>query len=326
MGLARKSMVLLALALVFGALRMPFEAAMRRDLERAELIPRELEVDTRRKIGQTFAAVSLGGLRTLVATFYNLRAFTQFTEQRWDDVAQTFDLIVTLAPRTRYYWETGAWHQSYNAASYYLNDSKLPIERRKHAWRASILRGREFLERGIRNNPDDWSLWSNLGFLLTDANKFPAFRDRAKAFEEAAEAYRKSEETGRALPYVRRFSLYALARVPGREAEALEIARRFHREGERNHTPTMLCLLFVLEAHADPSADMAALAVRIFGSKENAYNQLSTHWQRTRDAFPVYGVAQALQRLGGDLGVPPEENPANRPLPPTRGPDDWFAE
>lgn len=325
MGLARKSMLLLAAALVFGAVRMPFEAGLRGDLVDGGLIARELEVDTRRKIGQTFAAVSLGGLRTLVATFYNLRAFTEFTEQRWADVAHTFEIIVALAPDTRYYWETGYWHQAYNAASHYLNDTEMPVERRRQAWRDSIHAGRAFLERGIRNNPDDWSLWANLGFLLTDPNKFPAFRDPEKCFEDAAEAYRRAEATGRALPYVRRFSLYALVRVPGREAEALRIAREFHREGDRNRTPTLLSLLFVLEAHADPQRDVVDLATGLFGTKEKAYDHLSTHWLRTRERFPVYGVAEVLQRLGRDLGIPAEENPVNQPLPPVPGPDSWFA-
>ncbi|MCP5546035.1 MAG: hypothetical protein H7A50_01540 [Akkermansiaceae bacterium] len=326
MRLVRKSMILLAVALVFGAIRMPFESALRGELEKSGLIPRELEVGTKQKLGQTFAAVSLGGLRTLVATFYNLRAFSEFTEQRWGDVARTFDLIVTLAPHTRYYWETGYWHQAYNAASYYINEEKLPAERRREAWRESIHAGLDFLERGIRNNPDDWSLWANKGFLLSDPNKFPAFRDQAKSFEEAAEAYRKAEATGRALPYVKRFSLYALARVPGREDEALEIARRFYNESERNHTPTLLSLLFVLEAHADASQDMEELAVRLFGTKEKAFEQLGTHWQRTRDRFPVYGVAEALQRLGKDLDIPAGENPLNQPLPPPPGPDQWFSQ
>lgn len=326
MRLARKSMILLAVALVFGAVRMPFEASLRGSLEEAGLIPRELEIGTRRKIGQTFAAVSLGGLRTLVATFFNLRAFTEFTEQRWGDVAHTFDLIVSLAPHTRYYWESGFWHQAYDAASYYINDDKLPVERRKQAWRDSIFAGREFIERGIRNNPDDWSLHAKLGFMLSDANKFPAYRDVGQCFEDAAKAYRRAEETGYAPDYVKRMSLYALARVPGREAEALEVARHFFEQSERNHTPTLLSLLFVLEAHADPSADVEELAVRIFGSKEQAFDHLGTHWRRTRERFPVYGVAEALQRLGAELGVPADENPANQPLPPLRNVDDWFSD
>jgi hypothetical protein len=121
----RKTGIVAIALLVFGGLRLPFEARLSGELRAAGLFPPPLEIGTRDKIGQTSSAVALGGLRTLVATFFNLRAFTFFTEQRWADVGDTFETIVDLAPRTRYYWETGSWHQSYNAASYYMNDSKL---------------------------------------------------------------------------------------------------------------------------------------------------------------------------------------------------------
>ncbi|MCU0753376.1 MAG: hypothetical protein MUC40_10220 [Akkermansiaceae bacterium] len=110
-----KNTVLVVALLAFGAARMPFEAGLSRELRAAGLFPPPLEIGTRDKIGQTSSAVALGGLRTLVATFLNLRAFTFFTEQRWDDVAGTYGMIVDLAPRTRYYWETGSWHMAYNA-------------------------------------------------------------------------------------------------------------------------------------------------------------------------------------------------------------------
>ena len=98
-----KRYAVLALAiLAMGAVRMPFERALSEDLQNAGLMPPKLDVKTSDRIGQTFSAVSLGGLRTLVATFLNLRAFGYFTEQRWADVAETFDTIVDLAPRTRY--------------------------------------------------------------------------------------------------------------------------------------------------------------------------------------------------------------------------------
>jgi hypothetical protein len=92
--------------LAAGALRMPFERQITDDLTKAGLLPPKLEQRTGEKIGQTFSAVSLGGLRTLVAPFMNLRAFTFFTEQRWGEVGDTYELIVDLAPRTRYYWDT----------------------------------------------------------------------------------------------------------------------------------------------------------------------------------------------------------------------------
>lgn len=324
MKLWRKSAILAVALLAMGAVRLPFEAALSRELRDAGLFPETLEIGTREKIGQTSSAVALGGLRTLVATFLNLRAFTFFTEQRWAEVADTYDTIVDLAPRTRYYWETGAWHQAYNAASYYLNDSTLPPLRRREAWRSSIHQGRAFLMRGIRNNPDDWSLYANLGQLLSDSNKFPAFRDTNETFAAAAEAYRKSAETGNALGFVRRAEFYALARVSGRETEALALARRLYAEGPRNRTPTLLTLLLVLEAHENPSLDVPARAIELFGSPQKAYDALSIHWMRTRERFPVYGVAAGLESLEKRLSISPEQSILRRPPPPPWNPDDMF--
>lgn len=321
-----KFLILTIALLAFGAARLPFEAGLNRQLRVAGLFPPPLEIGTRERIGQTSSAVALGGLRTLVATFLNLRAFTFFTEQRWDHVADTFDTIVDLAPRTRYYWETGYWHMAYNAASYYINDSKLPPLRRREAWRSSIVKGRAFLERGVRNNPGDWSILANLGFLLSDSNKLPAFRDANETFAAAAEAYRKSVETGKALGYVRRSWFYSLARVSGREAEALALGRSLHAAGPQNHTPTLLVLLLVLEASQDPSFDMAGRATEWFGDAEKAYEELSGHWRRTRERFPVFGVAKALEALEKTLSIPAEKSILNEPPPPPRDIDEWFSE
>ncbi len=320
---SRKNGILVVAVLVFGAVRMPFEAALSRDLRKAGLTAQPLEIGTRDKIGQTSSAVALGGLRTLVATFLNLRAFTFFQEQHWDDVADTYDTIVDLAPHTRYYWDTGAWHLAYNAASYYINDSTLPALRRREAWRSSILKGRAFLERGIRNNPDDWGLYASLGTLLSDPYRFPAFRDLNETFAAAADAYRKSADTGKALGYVRRAEFYALARVQGREKEALAMARSLYAE-QRNHTPTMLVLLFVLEAHENPAMDMGGRAVEILGPPEKAYVMLCDHWRRTREHYPIDGVAAALESFERTLAIPPEKSIFRQPLPPPAGPEQWF--
>ncbi len=315
--------ILTAALLAFGAARMPFEAALTRDLLKARLLPEEMDVGTREKIGQTSAAVALGGLRTLVATFLNLRAFGFWEEQRWDEVADTFNLIVDLAPHTEYYWEAGFNYSAYDAASYYVNDSSLSPHRRKQAWRDSIIRGRAFLERGIRNNPDNWKLYKTLGFLLTNSNKFPAFGDPAKSFAEAAEAYQKAEENPKAVAFVKRGRFYALVRIEGREKEALALGRELY-QNPRNRTPTLKCLLLVLEAHADPTMNHGSRAIELFGSAENAYKALSLFWRNTTDRFPVYGVAVTLQALEKILNVPADKSILDQPLPPPRGPDQWF--
>jgi len=310
--------------LATGAARLPVEQNITGQMRGAGLLPEQLDVSTREKIGQTSAAVALGGLRTLVATFLNLRAFGFFTEQRWANVDETYRLVVDLAPRTRYYWETASWHQAYNAAAYYQNDSSLPALRRREAWRASIERGREILEQGINNMPDDWSLHAQLGFLLRDPNKIGAFPDVEAAFLASSEAYGRAADLKGSPPFARRFQFYSLARVGGRQAEALALGRRLHQESTANHAPTLLSMLFALEAWENPDMDHAKRAIELFGSPGTAAENLGIYWERVRERFPMHGVARALEELDDLLGTPASQRVLNQPLPRAYDPEDAF--
>ncbi len=319
-----KTGILIIALLAFGAARLSYESGLHREFRAAGLMVPRLDIGSRGRIGQTSSAVALAGLRTLVATFLNLRAYTAFTDRRWGDVEQTFDTMVDLAPHTRSYWDLGSWHLAYNAASYYLNDSKLPPLRRREAWRSHIWKGRAFMERGIANNPNDWRLLANLGLLLTDPNKFPAFRDINASFAAAAECYQKSADTGKAPGFVHRAGLYALARVAGKEAEALRLARELYAQGPKSRTPTLRMLLFVLEAHENPSINTELRALELLGPPEKAYAALAAHWQRSRERFPVFGVSSAIEALEKSLSIPKEKSLLGQALPPPPDVDDGF--
>ncbi|WP_411827705.1 hypothetical protein [Luteolibacter sp. AS25] len=304
-----KRYLVLGLAILgFGAVRLPFEQGLAVELEEAKLMPPKLDVTTGDRIGQTFSAVSLGGLRTLVATFMNLRAFGFFTEQRWADVESAFETIVDLAPRTRYYWETGSWHQAYNASAFYLyGESELPALRRKLSWRESVLKGREFLKRGIRNNPEDPILHESLARLLSDSNKIAAFESVPDAYEEAYEQYMAALQTGKSRGYTKRAALYVLARVPGRESEALAMLEEMERE-QHHLFPTQRGLFYTLSYHENPDQDVMSLVDSVFKDRRDAYDVLGNQWLRTRDHFPMFGVAKALKLLEKDLKVPDEKS------------------
>ncbi len=320
-----KRYAVLSLAiLAFGAARMPFESELRKEMDDAWLMPPKLDVKTGERIGQTFSAVSLGGLRTLVATFLNLRAFAFFSDQRWSDVEETYGTIVDLAPRTRYYWDTGAWHQAYNAASYYLyGETDLPPLRRKLAWRESILKGRDFLLRALRNNPDDPMLYESIGRLYADPNKIAAFGDTARAYEKSYEAYQASVDTGMARDYTQRAALYSLARVPGREEEALALASKLTKDDPRP-LPTLQGLLYSLRFRENPGSDPMELVDSIFKTHEKAYDVLGNQWLRTRDHFPTYGVANALLLLEKELEIPEDKSVLKVELQSPMNPDDAF--
>lgn len=307
-----------------GAVRLPLEAALTRELRDHGLLYESLDISTRDKFDQATSAAALGGLRTLVAALWNLNAFGYFTEKKWAEVADAYDGIVDLAPHTRYYWESGSWHQAYNAASYYLNETEMAPLRRREAWRSSVEWGRDFLERGIRNNPDDWRLKMQLGMLLVDSNKFPAFADQEQVFLDAAEAFQQAGKSEYAAAYVSRYEFYALVRVEGREEEALRIARSLYEESRSNRTPLMLMLTMVMEAKLNPDLDVVARSQELFGSPERAYEVLSTYWLRTDDRYPIDGMAEALAGLEDLLRISEEKSILKRELRPPSGPRDWF--
>jgi hypothetical protein len=285
---------------VAGIVRMPIERSLTNDLRANGLLSKPLNIETRKKVGQGFWAVSLGGLRTLVATVLNLRAFTFFENQRWIQLADTYETIVQLAPNTDYYWDTGSWHMAYNAAAYYQTSSDLPELRRRAEWKQWIEKGTVFLEEGTKQNPDSWYLWSRLGWIYSDPNKLIDY-------EKSANAYLKSVKAGNALPYVRNGVAYSLARVPGREGEALDMIRELRKE-RRGRVPTMNCLYFTLEHRANPSKDTYQLALDIFDDEQDAYDQLAAYYLEIRKNFPEDGVAEILKKLESRLSVPADRS------------------
>jgi tetratricopeptide (TPR) repeat protein len=302
--------------LAAGGIRAWWEIPFSTELRAKGLLAKPVDTGTRDKIGQTSSAVALGGLRTLVATFLNIRAFSYFETKRWDELAETYDVIVDLAPQTPYYWETGGWHLAYNAASDYRYDSTLPALRRREAWQDSISRGRVFFERGVRTNPDDWEISAGLGRLLSDPNKqldFPA----------ATAAFKAAVASGKAPPFMRRSQLFAMARSPGQEAESLSMARQLFSDSS-NRVATLNCLLLALECRAAPERPPLTVAHAIFKNDTSAYDQLCDYWVRVRERYPLNGVATALQELEKSLFVSTEKSVFNRRLQPMDSPDDWF--
>ena len=111
--------------------------------------------------------------------------------------------------------------------------------------------------------------------------------------------------------------------VKGKEKEALALGRSLYAD-PRNRVPTLMMLELVLEAHENPAMDVAKRAIEIFGTPGSAYDALSGHWHRTREHFPVYGVAAGLEALEKMLAVPAEKSIFSQPLQPPAGPDEWF--
>jgi hypothetical protein len=63
----------------------------------------------------------------------------------------------------------------------------------------------------------------------------------------------------------------------------------------------------------------------IFPSRKAAYNILGSQWLRTRDRFPVFGVAEAVALLESDMKIPPQDSVLKQGLAPPIDTNDYFA-
>lgn len=285
----RKIIVVSAALLLFGALRQMPEGHLERSLRGDGLLEVSLGADQREMIGQTSAAIALGGLRTVVATFLNLRAYSSFDRRDWPLLESQFQTLVMLQPRSRYYWDVGAWHLSYNAASDYLEREDIPAPRRQALHRTYVIKGREFLARGVRQNPQDWQLMSSLGRFYSIASKYPDY-------QKAAECYRLAWQSGQARRFEARAWLYCLARVEGQQRQALELARQLMQDGGKM-ADTQRCLTFVLEMSQPGHRDIDALLAQCFNDRSSAKRMLQLYRDHNAEQLPMTGVELALRRL-----------------------------
>ena len=296
MKVGRNSIVIIVTLFLAGLLKSPWEERMQDQFIAEGMLSRSLEIGVREKIGQTSAAVALGGLRSVVATFYNLKAYGSFENRAWVKLEDQFELMVALQPRTVYYWDVGAWHLSYNAAADYKERENLPAARQEALHRAYVLKGRKFLERGIVNNPDQWVLYSSLGRFYCTPTKYPDYAKSADAYERAC-------KTGKARAYESRAWLYSLARVEGKQKEALQLARELYAQ-ERHRVDTLRCLLFVLEWSQPDAPPTLELLHRYYISEERALKILKTYRDNNAEMLPTTGVDHAISLLEKRLANP----------------------
>jgi predicted Zn-dependent protease len=120
-----------------------------------------------------------------------------------------------------------------------MNDTKQPRQAlRVKAQREYFAIGKEFLERGIKNNPDRPELYEALARL---------YKEKYKDHERSAEYYAKAATLPGAAPWDRRFSAYELSSFEGREREAYDRLRSLYDEGEKERLPTLIKRLKLLE-------------------------------------------------------------------------------
>src|SRR5207247_14668 len=131
--------------------------------------------------------------------------------------------ITTLQPRVLLFWDTAAWHMAWNASVAAMNDQKQPrLALRVKAQREYFALGKDFLERGIKNNPDRPDLYEALARLYTE---------KYKDHERATEYYAKAATLAGAPTFDRRFSVYELSFCDVRQRVVYERLRALYDEG-----------------------------------------------------------------------------------------------
>lgn len=127
-----------------------------------------------------------------------------------------------------------------------VQDESQPLTNRVRRQREYFDLGKNFLERGIRFNPDKPQLYEAMARLYQQK-----YEDHLRASEYFAEAAQLSG----AMSYDRRFSAYELSYCEGHEREAYEKLRALYDEAERERLPTLIKRLKYLEQKIDIPQD-----------------------------------------------------------------------
>src|SRR5213596_546953 len=224
---------------VFGAIKLPAERAIFAQHRQEHFRSVEFNLDLREKLGQLGFIAALSGFRAIVADALFIQAHAAWENTEWGRMLLLFRHITTLQPRVLLFWDTAAWHMAWNASVAAMNDSNQPrLALRVKAQREYFTLGKDFLERGIKNNPDRPDLYEALARL---------YKEKYKDHEHASEYYAKAATIPGAAPWDRRFSAYELSECEGREREAYERLRSLYDEGEKERLPTLIKRMKFLE-------------------------------------------------------------------------------
>jgi tetratricopeptide (TPR) repeat protein len=229
----------LAILVALGALKLPIEHDLAAQHRHEHFRGVEFNLDLRENLGQLGFIAALSGFRAIVADALFIQAHVAWERTEWGRILLLFRHITTLQPRVLLFWDTAAWHMAWNASVAAMNDRTQPrLALRVKAQREYFALGKDFLERGIQNNPDRPQLYEALARL---------YKEKYKDHERAAEFYAKAAALPDAAMFDRRFSAYELSYCEGREREAYERLRRLYDEGEQERLPTLITRLRFLE-------------------------------------------------------------------------------
>jgi hypothetical protein len=243
--------IVLALLLVFGALRIPIESALAQQHRSTDFREAELGLDLREQISQLGFLAALSSFRSLVADVAFIQAHVAWERTEWGRVLLLFREATTLQPRSILFWDMAAWHMAWNASVAAPHDPAQPNDvLRRKAEHEYIALGKDFLERGIKNNPDRPQLYESLARF---------YKEKPNNHGAAAKCYAKAAALPGAPEYDERFAAYELSFAPGHEREDYNALRALYDRGAHERLPTLLKRLKFLEQELNIPLDRRIL-------------------------------------------------------------------
>src|SRR5205823_13862396 len=106
-------------------------------------------------------------------------AHVAWERTEWGHFFFLFRQVTTWQPHVPLFWDMASWHMAWNASAAAMSDSSQPrLALRGKAQREYFALGKDFLGRGIKNNPDKSQLCEALARLYRDK-----FNDHERASE-----------------------------------------------------------------------------------------------------------------------------------------------
>ena len=242
-----RTALVVAILVTVGAIKLPLERDLAARHRQEHFRGVEFNLDLREKLGQLGFIAALSGFRAIVADGLFIQAHVAWERTEWGRVLLLFRHVTTLQPRAILFWDMAAWHMAWNASVAAMNDRTQPrLALRVKAQREYFALGKDFLERGIKNNPDRPDLYEALARL---------YKEKYKDHEHASEFFAKAAALPGARAYDRRFSAYELSYCEGREREAYQRLRQLYDEGEKERLPTLITRLKFLQTKLNIPAD-----------------------------------------------------------------------
>jgi hypothetical protein len=245
-----RALVILLVLFLFGAARLPLEHGLTETHRRLHFQAVDFNLDLREQLSQLGFVAALSGFRSLVADIVFIRAHIAWERTEWSRVLLFFRQATTLQPHSILFWDMAAWHMAWNASTAAMNDPYQPRQAlRLKAAREYFQLGKDFLERGIKNNPERPELYEALARL---------YRDKYEDHARASEFFAKAAALPGAHGYAKRFAAYELAQCPGREREAYAQLRALYDRGEEERLPALVRRMKELETRLQVPTDQRA--------------------------------------------------------------------